>query len=196
MPNARVFLVRRLLLRAVVGAAALAATGAAGCGGPVPLDQLDRFATTEALGAEADAAVAWRPTPRDPVTLTLIVPARAAAGEPVPVRVRLYNGSPQPVTVGLGQYDDVQLVVARVDRPAKQGAVFGPPQLKRSTGGAVVTDPIRPGRDSTLEVWWPQTDDLGHRVPAGTYRLRAVVNAQLVSTRRLWTDWATVAIAP
>lgn len=172
---------------------------ATACGGDLSLDELQRFQATEEMGRQADTATTWHPTADDPVMLTLAVPARAARGTPVPVRVQLHNGSGRPVSIGLGQNEDVELLVARVDRPARQGALFGPAQLqmREQRGRAtVVTDPIRSGRDSTFEVLWPQTDDLGHRVPPGPYRVRAVVNAQLVSSRRLWTDWATVVVAP
>lgn len=169
------------------------------CGHDLSLDEMQRLQSTEDLGRQADTATVWRSTADDPVTLTLSVPARTARGTPVPVRVLLHNGGTRPVSIGLGQNEDMEVVVSRVDRPAQQGAVFGPTQLPgrvQRARATVVTDPIRPGRDSTFEILWPQTDDLGHRVPPGPYRLRAVVNAQLVGTRRLWTDWATVVVAP
>ena len=167
----------------------------AACGGDLSLDELQRVQTTEELGRQADTAATWHPTAEDPVTLTLTVPGRAARGVPVPVRVRLQNGSTRSVSVGLGRNEDVELLVSRVDRSAQQGAVFGPAQLQRGRA-TVGSDPIRPGRDSTFEVLWPQTDDIGHRVPPGSYRVRAVLNAQLLNRRRLWTDWATVVVAP
>lgn len=171
---------------------------AVACGRQLSLDELQRYQSTSLLGGEADTAPTWSPTTRDPVTISISVPTQAAPrGTPIPIRVRLHNGGTRPVSVGLGQNEDVEVVVARVDKPARQGSLFGPPpppqQYRRA---AVVTDPIRAGRDSVFEVLWPQTDDVGHRVPAGQYRLRAVVNAELLSSRRLWTDWATVVVAP
>lgn len=183
--------------RASVLTLTLAACLAVACGAQLSLDELQRYQSTGELGGEADTAVTWRPTPRDPVTLALTVPARVARGAPIPIRVLLHNGGARPVSVGLGQNQDVEVVVARVDRPARQGSVFGPSPLFQQRGRtAVITDPIRAGRDSVFEVVWPQTDDVGHRVPAGPYRLRAVINAELLGTRRLWTDWATVVVAP
>lgn len=176
---------------ALVGAVAVA------CGRQLSLDELQRYQSTGLLGGEADTAATWSPTERDPVTVSISVPAQAVRGTPVPIRVRLHNGGARPVSVGLGQNEDVEVVVARVDKPARQGSVFGPPPTpQQHTRAAVVTDPIRAGRDSVFEVLWPQTDDVGHRVPAGRYRMRAVINAELLNSRRLWTDWATVVVAP
>lgn len=188
--------VPRLLRRSRLAVPLLLATA---CGGDLSLDELQRFQATEQMGRQADTAKTWQPTANDPVTLTLTVPKRVARGTPVPVRVLLHNGSARPVSIGLGQNEDMELLVARVDRPARQGAVYGPAQLQeqQQRGAAtVITDPIRPGRDSTFQVLWPQTDDLGHRVPPGSYRVRAVLNAELLGSRRLWTDWATVVVAP
>jgi hypothetical protein len=162
------------------------------------LDELQRVQHTEELGREADTAGVWRPTARDPLTLKLSVPARAPRGALVPVRVLLHNGSRRPVAVGLGQFEDVEVLVSRVDKPAGEGAVYGPMQLQgqRPSRGSVMTDAIPPGRDSAFQVLWPQTDDMGHQVPPGPYRVRAVVNAQLVGRQRMWTDWAVVTVEP
>lgn len=177
-----------------------AACALAACAEPqLTLDQLQRYQDTEALGGQADTAGAWRPTSADPVTITLSVPAQVPRGVPVPVQVLLHNGSVRPVSVGLGQREDMEVVISRIDKPARQGAVFGPMQLRnqqRRARATVVTDPILPGRDSTFQVLWPQTDDLGHRVPPGRYKVRAVVNAQLLARQRMWTNWATVTVTP
>src|SRR5207248_11427329 len=124
------------------------------------------------LGASAARAKTWTPTDREPVTLEMEMAGTAAYGQMVPIRVRVHNGTPRPVAIGFGQTQGFDVLVAQVGVRPDTGAIWSPIKMPSTSRDATITDPLQPGRDTTFEVMWPGTDDLGHSVPRGRYRVR------------------------
>ncbi|MBV9878853.1 MAG: hypothetical protein JO180_00070 [Gemmatirosa sp.] len=192
MPRPTAF--RPLLLSGI----ALAVAGAAACDVQAPIIASNE---TFALGLKSAYARAWKPTATEPVTLEMTMAPTVKRGGRLPIRVRLHNGSTRPIAIGFGQRHGFDLIVAMPDVRADSGAVWSP--YKGGDVGSVandndvtITDPLRPGADTTFEVVWPVQDDDGRDVPAGRYRVRATVAAELLSTRQIWTSWVPVEVLP
>ena len=151
---------------------------------------------TSVLAANSLSMKTWVPSAEEPVTLTLETPASARSGGLVPVRVHLHNGTQRPIGIGYGQTQGFDVLVAQVGTRADSGAVWSPIKMPTTSRDATVTDPLPAGRDTTFEVTWPGTDDFGHSVPPGKYRIRAVVSAGLLKTRQIWTRWQPIQIVP
>jgi len=162
---------------------------AASCNGPVTIVVSDQ---TQALATDAVRARPWQPTEQEPVTLPVDMPHVMSYGQPVPIRVTLHNGTTHPMAIGFGRMQGFDVLVAMVGTRADSGAVWSPLKDASLSGDATITDPLAAGRDTTFEVMWPGTDDGGHLVPRGHYRLRAVVSAALLKTRRIWTPWMPI----
>jgi len=166
-----------------------AAVLAASCDGPVTLVVSDQ---TQELANNAARAKTWQPNDQEPVTLQVDVPPVMSYGQAVPIRVTLHNGTTHPIAIGFGATDGFDVLVAMVGTRADSGAVWSPLKVASLSRDATITDPLPAGRDTTFEVTWPGTDDSGHRVPRGRYRLRAVVAAALLRTREIWTPWMAI----
>jgi hypothetical protein len=178
----------RLALLGAVPAAAVAA----GCG--------ERGIVIEKhtmdFGGKAQAARTWVPSPDEPITLKLEAPPSVRRGEEVPIRVIVRNGSQRPVAVGFGQTTGFNVLVARAAGRADSAAVWSLPVYFTATRGATVTDPLQPGRDTVFTATWPGIDDRAQFVPPGSYRIRATVSAELVSTKQLWSEWTPITVKP
>ena len=177
---------RRLPRLAALGAVALLA----GCEEPgILVDQ-----ATVDLGAEAERATTWAPTAEDPIRLELEVPATARAGDEVPIRVHVRNGSTRPMGLGFGERRGFDVILSRAAGRADSAAVWSPPRFYTAMRDVTVTDPLPPGRDTVFTVIWPVVDDAGQKVPPGDYRIRATVAAELVSRRQLWSEWKAIRV--
>jgi hypothetical protein len=177
-----------------VGLALLAATVAA-----TTACETDGFYTnieTMSLATQAARAETWESSEQEPVMLTMDVPASVKQGTVAPIRVRVHNGTPRPLAIGFGRSQGFDVLVAQIGVRADSGAIWSPLKMKSTSRDATVTDPLRPGRDTTFEVQWPTTDDLGHSVPPGRYRVRAMVSAELLRTRQIWSDWKPIEVTP
>jgi hypothetical protein len=180
------------LPRRILSLAAMATTAALGaaCGDASMLPS----AETMALATRAMRARTWEPTPDEALTLQLEVPPSVKRGDVVPIRVHLHNGTPRPVAVGFGATQGFDVLVARVGQRADSGSVWSPLKMPSTASDVTITDPLQPGRDTTFEVRWPVTDDQGHSVPVGRYRVRAFVAAALLHTREIWTPWTPLEV--
>jgi hypothetical protein len=151
---------------------------------------------TISLGAQAESATVWTPTAAEPITLEVEVPDSVRSGAEVPITVRLRNGSGRPLRLGVTARRGFDVLVAQEGGRADSGAVWSPMTFYSAARDATVTDPLPAERDTAVTMLWPTVDDAGRRVPPGTYRVRATVIAELLSTRQLWTDWARVRVTP
>ena len=151
---------------------------------------------TANLARRAARAETWQASEREPVTLTLDLPGTVKQGATAPLRVRIHNGTPRPLAIGFGRSQGFDVLVAQIGVPADSGAIWSPLKVGSTSRDATVTDPLRPGRDTTFEVLWPTSDDLGHPVPPGRYRVRAMVAAELLRTRQIWSEWKPIEVTP
>jgi hypothetical protein len=176
-------------IRASAAGAALLASILAACDGGGVVAANDE---TMALAQRAARAKAWVATDSEPVSVSIEAPATARPGAMVPIRVRVHNGTTRPLTIGLGERQAFDVLVAQTGTRADSGAVWSPMKLMSTGRDAVTMNPLPAGRDTTFDTTWPGTDDAGHSVPPGRYRMRAVVAAELLKTRQIWTDWRPI----
>jgi hypothetical protein len=179
------------LARPAVLAAVVVVPTVVACSGDVTIAPSDE---TRSLAAAAESAKTWAPSEAEPVTLHLDVPSTVRRGARVPIRVTLHNGSTRPVAIGFDKTQGFDVIVARMGMPADSGPVWSRMKLEQFGTDVTITDPLRAGRDTTFTAIWPGTDDLGHIVPTGHYRLRATVQASLLETRQMWTPWVPVEV--
>jgi hypothetical protein len=178
--------------RLAVVALLFVAAAAAACDDPgILIDQ-----STLELGTLAENAPTWQPTPQEPIRVSIEVPSTVRRGADVPVRVTVHNGSQHPIAVGFGQRRGFNVLVARAAGRADSAAVWALPRMFSPGRDVTVTDPLQPGRDTVFAVVWPGVDDAAQLVPPGSYRIRATVSAELVSTKQLWTEWAPITVKP
>lgn len=182
----------RLTTCAAILAAGTAAALAA-CDGEATIQPNEE---TLRLAETAARAKTWTPDSLEPVTLDLEMPSSVARGGVLRMRIRLHNGTSRPIAIGLGRGQGFDVLVAQTRVRADSGAVWSPLKLYSTSGDVTITDPLPPGRDTTFEVPWPTSDDLGHSVPPGRYRVRATVDAELLKTRKIWTAWTPVVVTP
>ena len=128
--------------------------------------------------------------------MALEVPPSVRRGENVPIRVVIHNGSRTPLSIGFGQRAGFNILVAHATGRADSSAVWSVPRYMFPSRDATVTDALAPGRDTVITTTWPGVDDASQLVPPGSYRVRATVSAELVSTRQLWSEWAPITVRP
>jgi hypothetical protein len=177
---------RRPSHAAVIVATSLAV---AACGGESAVYTNEE---TNQLAAGAARAKTWTPSDREPVTLALEMPTAVAQGGVLPIRIRIHNGTTRPLAIGFGRTQGFDVIVAQTGVRADSGAVWSPLKLYSTSRDATLTDPLPAGRDTTFDIQWPTTDDLGHTVRPGRYRVRAMVAAELLQTRQIWTAWQPI----
>lgn len=141
----------------------------AGCQ-PAGSDGPERTSSDERTAIEADVPT----TASDSLRLTLHVPDRVEAGEPVPMTVRLENASERALDLHLrGRTIAFDLVVT-----AEDGSV-----VWRRLEGEVIPAILRietlpAGEALELEDTWDGRSNEGAPVPPGLYRVRGEVPAE------------------
>jgi hypothetical protein len=109
------------------------------------------------------AAVARQP---DSMRVEIVVPPRVAAGEPVPIAIRIANTADRPIELHLqGRTVVFDLIVRKGDmvvwRRLQGQSVPAILQLRM----------LAPGEAMELKDTWEQQDDAGRRVGPGEYRV-------------------------
>ena len=150
---------------------------------------------TITLGRQAERATTWAPSEGEQVTLRLDMDSVIEHKKPVPITITVRNGTGRPISIGFGRQDAFQVLVARGTGRADTAAIWSPGPT-RNMSPEIITDPLRPGRDTVFQIIWPVQDDFGHFAPPGRYRVRAYVAAKLLRTNQIWTAWRHVEVRP
>lgn len=120
-----------------------------------------------------DAAQVRNSTPVGPdrLVLHLELPARAARGAPVPIRLALENRGDAPVTVGLGGRPVAfDFVVARPDGAEVWSRLHG-----QAIAAVLQERRLAPGEVLHFQDSWDQRDNQGRQVPPGRYLVWGVL---------------------
>ena len=109
-------------------------------------------------------------SPREAMTLELMLPDSVHAGDSVPITLRVTNEGRKPAPLySQGRPTAFDIVVARAD-----GQVIWR-RLERAVISAVLqVRELRPGEFLEFTDVWQQRDDSGRIVPAGEYRVTGV----------------------
>ena len=116
-------------------------------------------------------------------TVDLVLPPTARLGEAVPITVRLRNTSSQPVNLELpGRPVAFDVVVTGTD-----GTDVWRRLHNRVTGSALLMLRLGPGESRDFATEWPQVDNQGRPVPAGSYNVQGMLpvgSTRLVTASR------------